>query len=82
MIIYKSDKREFLNSVFDSSITHKIYDVFRERIGKTSPSEIKSWSESMVEMAKVVDSKLIHNNASIAVEFNIPLTSNLSLIHI
>lgn len=76
MIIYQSTKKDFLSSVFDNSITHKIYDVFRERIGRTRTNEISSWSDSMVEMGKVIDSALIPDNASIAIEFNIPMTSN------
>jgi DUF2075 family protein len=76
MIIYQSTKEEFLDYVKDDSITHKIYDVFRERIGRTRESEISSWTDSMKEMAKIVCSPLIPPDASIAIEFNIPMTSN------
>jgi uncharacterized protein len=76
MIIYQSTKEEFLYWVNDGSITRRIYDIFRERIGRTKESEISSWTDSMKEMAKVVCSSLIPSDASIAIEFNIPLTSN------
>ena len=76
MIIYQSTKDEFLNYVEDKSITHKIYDLFRERIGRTKESEISSWTDSMEEMAKVICSPLIPSDATIAIEFNIPMTSN------
>jgi uncharacterized protein len=76
MIIYKSSKQDFIKNVQDDSITHKIYDIYRERIGRTRINEISSWTDSMAEMAKVVDSDLIPKNATIAIEFNIPMTSN------
>jgi len=76
MIIYESTKNEFINSVADGSITHKIYDIFRERIGRTRENEISSWTDSMKEMSKVINTPLIPDDASIAVEFNIPMTSN------
>jgi uncharacterized protein len=76
MIIYESTKKEFLEYVDNDSITHKIYDIFRERIGRTRENEISSWTDSMKEMAKVINSSLIPNNATIAIEFNIPMTSN------
>lgn len=76
MIIYQSTKSEFVNAVSDKSITHKIYDIFRERIGRTKSNEISSWTDSMEEMGKVINSPLIPDDASIAIEFNIPMTSN------
>jgi DUF2075 family protein len=76
MIIYESTKSEFIASVSDKSITHKIYDLFRERIGRTRESEISSWSDSMAEMGKVIDTPTIPDDSSIAIEFNIPMTSN------
>ena len=76
MIIYESTKDDFLKYVNENSITHKIYDIYRERIGRTRENEISSWTDSMAEMAKVIDSDLIPGNATIAIEFNIPMTSN------
>ena len=76
MIIYASTKSKFLEYVEDGSITHQIYDIFRERIGRTRESEISSWTDSMKEMAKVVNSPLIPSNSTIAIELNIPMTSN------
>jgi DUF2075 family protein len=76
MLIYESTKSEFISNVLDKSITHKIYDVFRERIGRTIESQISSWTDSLKEMCKVINTPLIPNDASIAVEFNIPMTSN------
>jgi DUF2075 family protein len=76
MIIYEATKKDFICAVLDNSITHRIYDVFRERVGRTRFNEISSWTDSMAEMGKVIDSNLIPEDASIAIEFNIPLTSN------
>lgn len=65
-----------MDSVSDDSITHKVYDRYRERIGRANHSIISSWTDSLKEMSTVLDSPLIPANASVAIEFVIPLTSN------
>lgn len=76
MLIYESTKKEFMNYVDKKIITSKIYDKYRERIGRTTKSEIRSWENSINEMGKIIDTDSIPDTASIAIEFNIPLTSN------
>ena len=76
MFIYESTKNEFIENASDGSLTHRIYDIFRERIGRTIESQISAWTESLKEMADVIDTPIIPDDASIAVEFNIPMTSN------
>ncbi len=76
MLIYEATKKEFMDSVFDDSITHKVYDRYRERIGGANRSIISSWTDSLKEMYTVLDSPLIPDTSSVAIEFVIPLTSN------
>jgi uncharacterized protein len=75
MLIYQATKKEFMEQVSDKSITHKIYDIYRSKIGRTTKSEIRSWENSMVFMAEVLNTNKIPGNAGIAIEFNIPFTS-------
>ena len=77
MLVYEGNKNGFINDVNLNLITDKILEKFREKFHRnTSPSEINSWSESMQRMRGVLDDKDIPENAGVAIEFNIPHTSN------
>ncbi len=75
MIIYESTKSEFMTSYFNDTIESEIYTAYKEKIGQTSVSEFKSWKGSMQYMGKVLQSDKIPKEASVAIEFKIPLTS-------
>ena len=76
MIVYEATKCEFCQSVFDQTISEKIYAMFQEKLGrKTSESEINSWENSMLYMGSVLSDCEIPDDASVAIEFTIPTTS-------
>jgi len=76
MIVYEATKGEFCQSVFDQTIVDEIYAMFQEKLGrKTSEAEIRSWENSMEFMDKILDDSEIPDDASVAIEFTIPLTS-------
>lgn len=47
----------------------------KTRFGKPSPSEYRSWENSMEYMYKVLNYNELPNNTGVAIEYNIPLTS-------
>lgn len=76
MIVYKSSKQGFVSDVFNGVIADEIDDAFFLYLGRhTSPNEKTSWKNSMMHMFKVVDTPEIPDDAEIAIEYQIPLTS-------
>ena len=75
MIVYEATKQEFCDSVLVGSITDEIYDVYKEKIGKSGKSQIRSWENSMEYMYKVLNDSEIPENCGVAIEFTIPTTS-------
>ena len=76
MIVYHSTKRQFLNDVFEDTIADNIDDAFFAHLGRhTSPNEKRSWKNSMQYMYRVLDTTLLPDDAGIAIEYQIPLTS-------
>ncbi len=75
MIVYESTKEKFLFDVEMDSIANKIYDQYLKLIGKTTEAEIRSWTNSMQYMYKVLNDHNIPNDSGIAIEFKIPYTS-------
>ena len=75
MIVYEATKEEFCDSVLIGSITDEIYDVYREKIGKSAKSQIRSWENSMEYMYKVLNDSEIPSDCGVAIEFTIPTTS-------
>ena len=75
MIVYEATKEEFCNSVLVGSISDEIYDVYKEKIGKSAKSQIKSWENSMEFMNKILVDEEIPNDCGVAIEFTIPTTS-------
>ena len=55
MIVYEATKGEFCDSVFSGSITDEIYEIYRQKIGKSPKSQIMSWENSMQHMYKVLN---------------------------
>ena len=75
MIVYEATKEEFCNSVLIGSISDEIYDVYKEKIGKSAKSQIRSWENSMEFMNKILVDTEIPNDCGVAIEFTIPTTS-------
>ena len=75
MIVYEATKEEFCDSVLVGSITDEIYDVYKEKIGKSAKSQIRSWENSMEYMYKVLNDSEIPADCGVAIEFTIPTTS-------
>jgi uncharacterized protein len=75
MIIYEATKEEFMNHVTEDSIAVKIYQAFFDKIGRTSESEINSWNNSMNYMYKVLNTSLIPDDISVAIEYKVPANS-------
>lgn len=75
MIVYQATKTEFLDQVHTSDIELIVEDAFVKTVGHTvSKSEIRSWKESLGEMATVLTDKGIPDSTGVAIEFNIPQT--------
>lgn len=75
MIVYEATKEEFCDSVLVGSITDEIYDVYKQKIGKSAKSQIRSWENSMEYMYKVLNDSEIPSDCGVAIEFTIPTTS-------
>lgn len=75
MLVYEATKEEFMNSVLCGSITDEIYDIYKEKIGKSNLCQINSWTNSMEFMYKVLGDDEIPNDSGVAIEFTIPTTS-------
>ena len=77
MLVYEGIKSGFINDVDLNLITDKILNRFKEVFHRsTGESEVNSWRESMLRMRGVLADKDIPNESGVAIEFNIPHTSN------
>ncbi len=76
MIIYHASKKGFINDVFNGTIADEIDNAFFAHLGRhTSPNEVLSWKNSMMHMYKVINTPDIPDSSSVAIEYQIPLTS-------
>jgi hypothetical protein len=75
MIIYESTKKGFLDSVLNDTLADEIAETYRKKIGKPNEKELSAWTDSMLYMEKVLNTDGIPDNAGVAIEFKIPLTS-------
>lgn len=76
MIIYQSTKGGFLADAFTSDIEEVVLSAFRKRTGHSvSKSEIRSWKESLISVAKALNDDEIPIDAGVAIEYGIPQTS-------
>ncbi len=76
MIVYHATKRQFINDVFDDTIADNIDNAFFAHLGRhTSPNEKRSWKNSMQYMYRVLDTQELPDDAGVAIEYQIPLTS-------
>ncbi len=76
MLIYEGTKETFLEDVDDDSIVEKLIQNLYEKMRRRSgDSEIKSWENSLIHMYKVLHDQEIPDDAGVAIEYNIPMTS-------
>lgn len=75
MIIYESTKEQFVGDVVNELLIDRLYNSYQKKIGRTSKAEIRSWENSLQKMSNVKQDDEIPNDASVAIEFNIPNTS-------
>jgi DUF2075 family protein len=75
LIIYEATKGEFVNHVQNNEISDRILESFKDRIGRTSESEISSWANSMNFMYHVVATEELPDDLTVAIEYRVPSTS-------
>ncbi len=77
MIVYQATKAKFLKDAFERDIHEVVRAEFKARTGKrVSPSEVASWKESLVYMAKVLNDEEIPGDSGVAIEYGIPSSNN------
>ena len=73
MIVYQTTKSSFLDDAFTRDIEDVVLASFRARTGHAvGAAEIRSWKESLLAMAKVLNDDAIPADAGVAVEYGIP----------
>lgn len=76
MIVYHATKRQFINDVFNDTIADNIDNAFYAHLGRhTSPNEKRSWKNSMQYMYRILNTDRLPDEAGVAIEYQIPLTS-------
>ena len=76
LIVYQKQKHEFLDDAFRRDIETVILDAMKQRSGRTvGASEVRSWKESLLCMAKVLNDDTIPADAGVAIEYSIPQTA-------
>lgn len=76
MIVYQANKNRFLEDALKRDIDEVILEAYTARTGrKVGKSEITSWKESLIAMAKVLNDEGIPDEAGIAIEYGIPQTA-------
>lgn len=76
MIIYSATRREFTHHVLSNCIEQEILNALESKRGYgVPPSEIQSWKNSLQYMNNVLTIGEIPDDAGVAIEYCIPLTS-------
>lgn len=76
MIVYSGTKSKFVDDVRQNTIHLQLLDAVKERgLAAGSPSEVESWRNSLQFMRNVVDSPDLPDDAGVAIEYAIPMTS-------
>ncbi|WP_138006441.1 DUF2075 domain-containing protein [Halalkalirubrum salinum] len=76
MLIYKNTARGFLQDVVQNRIVDQILAGFEaQRIGGVARNEIRAWRHSLQYMANLFFEQELPDDAEVAIEFQIPLTS-------
>lgn len=76
MIIYENTRGGFINDIRTGSIATKVQNAFeRHGIHHNNDAEYRAWGNSLMFMRNVLDDDEIPEDVSLAVEYQIPLTS-------
>ena len=76
MIVYQETKAGFLRDAFTRDIEEVILAAFKKRTGHAvARSEVRSWKESLIAVAKVVNDASVPDDAGVGIEYGIPQTS-------
>ena len=76
MLVYENTTSGFLDDVLTDQLVPEIKQGYESRgLGLGSESEIRSWENSFQYMYKVLSGSDVPDNAGVAIEFKIPLTS-------
>lgn len=75
MIVYQKKKADFLDDAFKRDIENVILAEFTLRTGKrVASAEIRSWKESLLSVARVLNDEDIPGDSGVAIEYHIPQT--------
>ena len=73
MIIYRSDKKGFIEDTRSCAIVEKLMTNFRAAEGRhASPGEERAWQSSLQYVANAVDCESVPSDAGVAIEYQIP----------
>ena len=76
MIIYENTRGGFINDIRSGSIATKVRQQFEAHgIHHNNNAEYRAWSNSLMYMRNVLDDDEIPDDISLAIEYQIPLTS-------
>lgn len=76
MIVYSATKEDFRKDVMSNDIGNVILETYRKRTGNgTGTSEIKSWTNSLQFMDRILEDDHIPGDAGVAIEYHIPQSS-------
>jgi DUF2075 family protein len=76
VIVYQETKAGFLRDAFTRDIEEVILAAFKRRTGRAvARSEVRSWKESLVAIARVVNDASVPDDAGVGIEYGIPQTS-------
>jgi DNA replication protein DnaC len=76
MIIYQSNKEQFIKDLISNEIHEIIEATYKLKTGhRVAKNELRSWQESMRFMGAVMDDEEIPNDAGVSIEYSIPQTS-------
>ena len=76
MIVYSATRRAFSHDVLSNKIEHEILDAFQTKLHhRPSPSEIRSWKNSLLFVNNALQLGEIPDDAGVAIEYRVPLTS-------
>ena len=76
MIIYENTRGGFINDIRTGCIASKVQSAFeRHGIHHNNDAEFRAWGNSLLFMRNVLDDDDIPEDVSLAVEYQIPLTS-------
>lgn len=76
MIVYKSTVDGFLDDTFRHDVEAVVHSAFKSRTGRdVARAEVRSWKESLVAVAKVLNDGSIPRDCGVAIEYGIPQTS-------